>query len=157
MLEGGGGGAHSRGKWNTLKCANRSKEVRRKAAYRLCRGVIPRLRWLFHLPANENHHCPKKSGCCYAGLFIVDQCGTGGRKLFTPMWFQRLCVETCWHFFLPCPTISSRWRLLVWKIFSPGNSCRYLAASSFSFSLTLKITKKNQLTDKEMVILLNYL
>ena len=44
--------------------------------------------------------------------------------------------QTC-YILLPCPTESSRWRLLVWKIISSGKFCRYLVASSFSSPLAL--------------------
>ena len=46
--------------------------------------------------------------------------------------------QTCSHIFLPCPTDSSRWRLLVWKIISSGKSCRYLVTSSLSSAFVLQ-------------------
>ena len=33
----------------------------------------------------ENHRCPSKAGCSYAGLFLEDQRRMRTRKLFTPL------------------------------------------------------------------------
>ena len=37
------------------------------------------------LAAIENHRCPRKAGCSYAGLFLEDQRRMRKRKLFAPL------------------------------------------------------------------------
>ena len=42
----------------------------------------------------ENHRCPSKSGCSYAGLFLEDQRRTHTHELFTPLrWKLRLRIN----------------------------------------------------------------